>query len=119
MVLARRSAPTTQRRTHPRSRDPAQGHFRRIGKLAQFMIHGLRTEQELFPTPPVPPDDLQANFDTYVAACEAATEASGVAARLYTEKDEALDELAADMKTVIHHGVLGRGRNVGGTPSST
>lgn len=74
-----------------------------IGKLAQFMISGLRTEQELYPAPPVPPENLQARFDTYVAAREAAKQASGVAARLYTEKDEALDELVGDMKTVIRY----------------
>jgi hypothetical protein len=74
-----------------------------IGKLAQFMISGLRTEQELFPAPPVPPDDLQARFDTYVSAREAARKASGVAARLYTEKDDALEELVADLKSVIRY----------------
>jgi hypothetical protein len=74
-----------------------------IGKLAQYMISGLRTEQELYPSPPVPPDELQAGFDTYLAAREAAKKSSGVAARLYTAKDEVLDELVADMKTVIRY----------------
>ena len=74
-----------------------------IGKLARFMINGLRTEQELYSAPPVPPDDLQARFDTYVTAREAAQKASGVAAQFYTEKDEALEELVGDMKTVIRY----------------
>jgi hypothetical protein len=38
-----------------------------IGKLAQFMISGL-TSNQLFPSPPVPPDELRTRFETYVSA---------------------------------------------------
>jgi len=74
-----------------------------IGKLAQFLISGLRSQQETFPAPPVPPDELQTRFATYVTAREAAVEASGLAASSYTMKDEALDELVADMKSNIRY----------------
>jgi hypothetical protein len=74
-----------------------------IGKLAQFMISGLTSNQELFPAPPVPSDELRTRFDTYVSAREAAVDASGVAARSYTAKDEALEELVADLKSNIRY----------------
>ncbi len=74
-----------------------------IGKLAQFMISGLRSQEEIFPTPPVAPNDLQSRLDDYVSAREAAAKASGLAASSYTVKDEALDELVADMKTVVRY----------------
>jgi len=74
-----------------------------IGKLAQSMISGIRSQQERFPAPPVAPDNLQTRFEVYVRAREAAAEASGIAARSYTAKDEALEELVGDMKTVIRY----------------
>lgn len=74
-----------------------------IGKLAQYTISGFRSQQEIFPAPPVPPDELQTRFTTYVNAREAAAEASGLAANAYPLKDEALEELVSDMKSNIRY----------------
>ena len=74
-----------------------------VGKLARYMISGFRSQQEIFPAPPVPPDELQTRFATYITAREAAAEASGFAASAYTLKDEALEELVSDMKSNIRY----------------
>jgi len=69
-----------------------------IAALAVVMIQGLRDSPEQFPTPPVPPDALQANLDEYNGAKTAAVAAESAARDRVAAKNEALDQLADNMR---------------------
>jgi hypothetical protein len=71
--------------------------------LAQDMIDGLTEHGSTFPSPPVPPDELEAAFQTFKAAREAAAKAEGEARDAHALKDDALQELTDSMKSDLKY----------------
>jgi hypothetical protein len=69
-----------------------------IAALAVVMIQGLRDTPEQFPAPPVPPDVLQARLDAYNEAKTAAVAAESAARDRVAAKNQALEDLADDMR---------------------
>ena len=74
-----------------------------IATLGQDLIKGLRAHSDDFPTPPVPPDELQATFDVYLDAREAAGEATSAATEAIAVKQEALEDLTDQMKSDLRY----------------
>ena len=69
-----------------------------IAALAVVLIQGLRDSPERFPTPPVPPDTLEANLDEYNSAKTAAVAAESAARDRVAAKNHMLDQLADNMR---------------------
>lgn len=69
-----------------------------VAALAVVLIQGLRDNPEQFPTPPVPPDALQAALDEYNGAKTAAVAAEAAARDRIAAKNDALEQLADHMR---------------------
>ena len=74
-----------------------------VAALANDLINGLTKNSEVFPSPPVPPDELTAALQVYQDAREAAATASGEAKNAYNAKDEALEDLADGLKADLKY----------------
>ena len=74
-----------------------------IAALALLIMHGLTTYTEDFPTPPVPPEELQEKLDAYNTALKAAVTAQSAAREHYAVKDDALEELTDGMKANLRY----------------
>jgi Fibronectin type III domain len=72
-----------------------------VAALATVMIEGFRSNAEQFPTPPVPPDALQAALDAYNEAKTAAVAAEAAARDRIATKNDALEQLADHMRLVL------------------
>jgi len=72
-----------------------------IAALAVVVIQGLRDHPEQFPTPPVPPDVLQAALDAFNEAKTAAVAAEAAARDRVAAKNDALEQLADHMRLVF------------------
>jgi hypothetical protein len=71
--------------------------------LAGDLIDGLTEHAETFPSPPVPPDQLQALLQEFKQAREAAATATGAARDAHNSKDDALEELTEGMKANLKY----------------
>jgi hypothetical protein len=71
--------------------------------LADDLIKGLTRDAEIFPSPPTSAEELQASFDKFQQAREAAATADGAARDAHGAKDEALDELTDKMKADLKY----------------
>ena len=74
-----------------------------IAALAHVVTQGIAQASDDFPTPPVPPDELQAQLDAYNAARIAAIAAETAARGHHATKDEALDLLIDSVKATLKY----------------
>ena len=74
-----------------------------IAALANELIEGFTNNSEVFPTPPVPPEELTAALQAYWEVREAAAKAVATAKNAYNAKDEALEQLTDAMKADIKY----------------
>ena len=74
-----------------------------VAALARQIISGLTQNAETFPTPPLPPAELQSALEAYRRTHAAAVSARAAAAAAFDEKDEALQELIYGMKAELRY----------------
>jgi hypothetical protein len=75
-----------------------------VATLAQDMVAGLTAHTTDFPSPPVPPDELQTALAEYSTAREAAIVGTANATQGTAAKDEALETLVDLMKADLREG---------------
>ena len=75
-----------------------------IAALALLVTQGLGQASDDFPTPPVPPDELQVQLDAYNAARIAAIGAEAAAREHHAAKDDALELLIDSVKANLKYG---------------
>ena len=69
-----------------------------VAALATVLIDGLQKAAEQYPEPPVPPDVLQESLDRYNQARTAAVAAESAARDQVAAKNQALEQLADNMR---------------------
>jgi hypothetical protein len=69
-----------------------------IAALAMVLTEGLRNTPELFPSPPVPADALQASLDAYNEAKTLAVAMESAARDQVSAKNDMLEQLANNMR---------------------
>jgi hypothetical protein len=74
-----------------------------VAALAGTMVHGLLENGQDFPDSPVTVDALQEALSRYVSTKESAESAEGAAAVAYDDKQDALQDLADKMKSVLRY----------------
>ena len=74
-----------------------------IAALAVVVTQGLVDAPEDFPTPPVPPGDMQTQLDSYNAARVAAIEAETAAREHHAVKDDSLETLVDSLKANLKY----------------
>ena len=74
-----------------------------VATLAQDLIAGLTAHATEFPSPPVPPEELQAAFAEYSSARETAIVGTANAKQGIDVKDEALERLVDLMKADLRY----------------
>ena len=74
-----------------------------ILRLAQDIVAGLKTHTEVFPNPPVSPEELEKALAKCNTTREAAIVAQAQSSQGITAKDEAMDEMVDLMKTDIRY----------------
>nr|VFK40847.1 MAG: Fibronectin type III domain-containing protein [Candidatus Kentron sp. TC] len=75
----------------------------KIKSLAHEIVAGLTTHAEMFPSPPVTAEALEAALKAYTDAADAALEAQAEAKHAVDVKSEALQTLADDMKMILRY----------------
>ena len=71
--------------------------------LADDLIKGLTQHTDIFPSPPTSAEELQASFQKFQEAREAAATADGAARDAHGAKDEALEDLTEKMKADLKY----------------
>lgn len=74
-----------------------------VAALAIAVIDGFGNNTEVFPAPPIPPEELTSALQAYRDTREAAARASGAAKDAYDAKDAALEELTDAIKTDLKY----------------
>ncbi len=74
-----------------------------VAVLAEDLIEGFTQHSEYFPSPPATAEELQASYQEYKQARDAALTAAGSAKAAYDLKDEALDDLTDNMKADLKY----------------
>ena len=74
-----------------------------IAALARQMVSGLDANKDVYPEPPVEPQDLDDVLEAYLTTREEATAARAEASRAVAIKDEALQALTDDMKEDLRY----------------
>ncbi len=74
-----------------------------IAALAALVADGLEHAAADFPTPPVPPAELQAKLDRYAQARAATVGAETAFREQHAMKDEALDDLVGSTRAVLKY----------------
>ncbi len=75
----------------------------KVQALAHEIVAGLRAREDLFPSPPVGPDELDKALRAYVEAADAAKAQQAAAKQAVDAKDEALEALVDEMKMVLRY----------------
>jgi hypothetical protein len=74
-----------------------------IAVLADRMVRGMSHHTDLFPAPPVAPDDLKNSLAGYAEALHKARAATAAAEQATNEKRDALKRLVAHMKSNLRY----------------
>jgi hypothetical protein len=81
--------------------------------LALKLIEGFTENPDVFPSPPVTPEQLRATLERFKDADEAAAKASGAARDAHVLKDEILEELTDQMRSKLKYAESVAGREEG------
>ena len=74
-----------------------------VAALARQIVHGLTAEADDFPSPPLPPAELQSLLDKYKIMHDAVVQARAALALTVDQKDEALENLVLGMKADLRY----------------
>lgn len=74
-----------------------------IERLAKDVVKGLTEHTDVFPAPPVAPDDITTSLASYNDARDAAIEAAAAAKSGTAVKDDALDTLVEQVKSDLRY----------------
>lgn len=74
-----------------------------IKSLAQNMVTGLTASVANFPTPPIPPLDLQALLTSFITLCDDQVAAQAAAEQITVTKSAALEELVSAMRADLRY----------------
>jgi hypothetical protein len=74
-----------------------------VAELARRIVAGLIENSDDFPSPPIPPEELEKTLDAYVAAHNETVEARAALAEAVSVKDERLNTLVRDMKLQLSY----------------
>jgi len=98
---------TERKQTRENNKEAKMGRFptreAEVATLAADIINGMTETADDYPSPPITLEELQSKLDAYWRTHEAAVQAQGVAAEAVDVKNQALSDLADDMRLVLRY----------------